>query len=106
MLKYDKNTQTFEASSEVDGCKIMTFRATVDIIHPNDTTLDIKKESETLYRQYRDQASEDRMIFEDSIFNMIRFLNDISNNCPPNMENAEIQDGNNTDQEVDDYVEG
>lgn len=68
MLKYNKNIQTLEATSEVDDHIIMTFKASIDFINPDDSVLDVKKESETLYRQYRDQTSEDRMIFEDDIF--------------------------------------
>ena len=102
MLKYSKNIQTLEATSEVDDHTIMTFKASIDLINPDDSVLDVKKESETLYRQYRDQASEDRMIFEDNIFNVIDYNKNVIA-----MENAEIQDENIEDytQEVNDYAE-
>lgn len=102
MLKYNKNIQTLEATSEVDDHIIMTFKASIDFINPDDSVLDVKKESETLYRQYRDQTSEDRMIFEDDIFNVIDYNKNVIA-----MENAEIQDDNivNYTQEVNDYAE-
>ena len=102
MLKYNKNIQTLEATSEVDDHIIMTFKASIDFINPDDSVLDVKKESETLYRQYRDQTSEDRMIFEDDIFNVIDYNKNVIA-----MENAEIQDDNIIDytQEVNDYAE-
>ena len=71
MLKVNKNTEIFEAVSEVDGITVMTFRAEVDKENPAESSLDVKKESEQLYRQYRDQASADREEFQDSIFAMI-----------------------------------
>ena len=109
MLKYSKNIQTLEATSKVDDHIIMSFKASIDFIHPDDSVLDVKKESETLYRQYRDQASEDRIVFEDDIFNMIDYINNVRNynNNVVAMENAEIQDDNIEDytQEGNDYAE-
>ena len=60
MLVTKKNTEIFEAVSEVDGVTVMTFRAEVDKENPAESSLDVKKETESLYRQYRDQASADR----------------------------------------------
>ena len=109
MLKYSKNIQTLEATSEVDDHIIMTFKASIDLINPGDSVLDVKKESETLYRQYRDQTSEDRMMFEDGVFTSINFINNVRNynDNVVAMENAEIQDDNIEDytQEVNDYAE-
>ena len=63
MLKMTKNTEVFEAVSEVDDMTIMTFRAEVDKQNPAESSMDVKKESEQLYRQYRDEASADRADF-------------------------------------------
>lgn len=71
MLVTKKNTEIFEAISEVDGVTIMTFKAQVNKENPAESSLDVKKESEVLYRQYRDQASADREEFQDRIFAML-----------------------------------
>lgn len=77
MLRINKNTEIFEAISEVDGVTVMVFKAEVDKENPVDSSLDVKKESEQLYRQYRDVASADRAEFEDYIFGMIDELEKI-----------------------------
>lgn len=75
MLKIKKNTETFEAVSETpDGITVMTFNAEIDKENPAESSLDVKKETENLYRQYRDMASADRDSFEDSIFRMIDWI--------------------------------
>lgn len=79
MLVTNKNTEIFEAVSEVDGITVMTFRAEVDKENPINSSLDVKKESEILYHQYRDQASADREEFQDRIFAM---LDDLENPHP------------------------
>ena len=71
MLKMTKNTEVFEAVSEVDDMTIMTFRAEVDKQNPAESSMDVKKESEQLYRQYRDEASADRADFQDQIFGLL-----------------------------------
>ena len=72
MLRTTKNTEIFEAVSETpDGITVMTFKAEVDKEDPANSALDVKKESESLYRQYRDMASSDRTDFENQIFRMI-----------------------------------
>ena len=72
MLKVNKNTEIFEAVSQApDGQVVMTFKAEVDKENPANSSLDVKKESEQLYRQYRDMASADRNDFQDKIFQMI-----------------------------------
>ena len=64
MLRTTKNTEIFEAVSETpDGITVMTFKAEVDKADPANSALDVKKESESLYRQYTD--------FENQIFRMI-----------------------------------
>ena len=75
MLRTTKNTEIFEGVSETpDGITVMTFKAEVDKEDPANSALDVKKESESLYRQYRDMASADRDSFEDSIFRMIDWI--------------------------------
>lgn len=99
MLKVNKNTEIFEAVSETpDGQIIMTFKAQVNKTNPADSMLDVKKESEQLYRQYRDMASADRADFQDDIFRMI----DEYENPRP-VEQPEIIDGEFVD--VKDIVE-
>ena len=88
MLRINKNTEIFEAISEVDGVTVMVFKAEVDKENPVDSSLDVKKESEQLYRQYRDVASADRAEFEDYIFGMIDELEN-----PRPVEEPEIIDG-------------
>ena len=79
MLITKKNMEVFEAVSEVDGITVMTFKAEVDKKNPGDSSLDVKKETESLYHQYRDEASADREQFEDMIFAM---LDDLENPHP------------------------
>lgn len=74
MLTYKKETEIFEAVSEVDGMTVMSFKAEIDRKDPDNSSLDVKKDSESLYRQYRDQASEDRAAFQDDIFELIDLL--------------------------------
>ena len=88
MLKVNKNTEIFEAVSEVDGMTIMTFRAEVDKQNPAESSMDVKKESEQLYREHRDQASYDREQFEDMVFAM---LDEYENPHP--VEEPEVIDG-------------
>ena len=88
MLKIKKNTETFEAVSETpDGITVMTFNAEIDKENPAESSLDVKKESESLYRQYRDMASADRNLFEDSIFRMIDWIEN------PRPAEPEVVDG-------------
>lgn len=85
MLRTTKNTEIFEAVSETpDGITVMTFKAEVDKADPTNSALDVKKESESLYRQYRDMASSDRTDFENQIFRMIDEIENLR---------AEIVDG-------------
>lgn len=88
MLKMTKNTEVFEAVSEVDGMTIMTFRAEVDKQNPAQSSLDVKKNSEQLYRDYRDWASYDREQFEDMVFAMID-----SYENPTKAEEPDVIDG-------------
>lgn len=53
MLKVNKNVEIYEATSEVEGKTIMTFQAMIDKDHPVNSTMDVKKESEQLYRTFR-----------------------------------------------------
>lgn len=92
MLRINKNTEIFEAISEVDGVTVMVFKAEVDKENPVDSSLDVKKESEQLYRQYRDVASADRAEFEDYIFGMIDELEN-----PRPVEEPETIDGEYVD---------
>ena len=71
MLVTKKNTEFFEAVSKVGGVTVMTFRAEIDKTDPANSSIDVKKESESLYRTYRNIASFDRQEFEDAIFAMI-----------------------------------
>jgi hypothetical protein len=88
MLRTTKNTEIFEAISETpDGVTVMTFKAEVDKEDPANSALDVKKESESLYRQYRDMASADRDSFEDSIFRMIDWIEN------PRPAEPEVVDG-------------
>jgi hypothetical protein len=89
MLRTTKNTEIFEAVSETpDGITVMTFKAEVDKADPANSALDVKKESESLYRQYRDMASADRADFENQIF---RMLDDVENPRP--IDGSEVVDG-------------
>ena len=88
MLRTTKNTEIFEGVSETpDGITVMTFKAEVDKEDPANSALDVKKESESLYRQYRDMASADRDSFEDSIFRMIDWIEN------PRPAEPEVVDG-------------
>ena len=89
MLRTTKNTEIFEAVSETpDGITVMTFKAEVDKADPANSALDVKKESESLYRQYRDIASADRNRFQDEIFRMI---DEVENPRP--VDESEVVDG-------------
>lgn len=89
MLKIKKNTETFEAVSETpDGITVMTFNAEIDKENPAESSLNVKKESEGLYRQYRDIASADRDRFQDEIFRMI---DEVENPRP--VDEPEVVDG-------------
>lgn len=94
MLITKKNMEVFEAVSEVDGITVMTFKAEVDKENPGDSSLDVKKETESLYHQYRDEASADRESFEDMIFAMLDDLENPHTAAEPEMIDGEFVDVN------------
>ena len=71
MLIMKKKIDVFEGTSEVDGNTVMTFKAEVDKQDLANSFIDIYKETESLYRQYRDQASADREEFEEMVFDLL-----------------------------------
>ena len=93
MLKVNKNVEIYEATSEVEGQTIMTFQAMIDKDHPVNSTMDVKKESEQLYRTFRGQASFDRKEFEDLVFKRIYDLENPKPVDVPDVSNPEVIDG-------------
>lgn len=71
MIIYNEHIESFSADSVVNGITIMSFMAKVNKLKPDDSVMDVRKTSQTLYRQYRDAASLDREQFEDMIFSII-----------------------------------
>lgn len=93
MLKVNKNVEIYEATSEVEGKTIMTFQAMIDKDHPVNSTMDVKKESEQLYRTFRGQASLNRKEFEDLVFKRIYDLENPKSVDVPDVSNPEVIDG-------------
>lgn len=108
MLTYKKNMEIYEAVSEVDGQTVMTFTATVDRQNPANSAFEVGKESESVYRKYRDQASDDRQEFERMVFSRIDELENPRPVDAPVIGEPEVIDGdyvNVEDKEVTDDAE-
>ena len=105
MLKVNKNVEIYEATSEVEGKTIMTFQAMIDKDHPVNSTMDVKKESEQLYRTFRGQASLDRKEFEDLVFKRIYDLENPKPVDVPDVSNPEVIDGDFVEAPVEIPVE-
>ena len=108
MLTFKKNIEIYEAISEVDGQTVMTFTAAIDRQNPANSSFEVGKESEFVYRKYRDQASDDRQEFEKLIFSRIDELENPRHVDAPVIGEPEVIDGdyvNVEDEEVTDDAE-
>lgn len=82
MLKF-KQLIVFDGESNIDGKKVMTFRATIDADDPNQIRFVEVKHDENCYRDNREVVRADKAEFEDLAYSVQKDMLDQKQETTP-----------------------